>query len=62
MDKGTEGPNQVTHWNQKESRGKRLDRVYVNFTTEMKIVVGTFYHPWTDHKGVEYTLSSVSDH
>ena len=56
VEKGKMGLGQVTHWNQDQTRGKRLDRVYVNFDTSMNIKVETFYHPWTDHMGVLYKI------
>ena len=56
VEKGKMGMGQVTHWNQDQTRGKRLDRVYVNFDTSMNIKVETFYHPWTDHMGVLYKI------
>jgi hypothetical protein len=49
----------LTHWNWEYTRGKRIDRVYMNFEVLGEVVVSTIDHPWTDHKGVLYSFKSI---
>ena len=52
----------LTHWNYDRSRGRRLDRFYVNFDLPPSLTweVATIFHPRTDHKGVLLTLRPVA--
>jgi hypothetical protein len=47
----------LTHWNHEHIRD-HIDRVYANFVIEVKVMVTTFHHPGSDHKGVLYMWSA----
>jgi hypothetical protein len=48
----------LTHWNHEHTRGHCIDRVYANFVIEVEVMVTTFHHPGSDHRGVLYTWSA----
>src|SRR5690606_7017844 len=48
--------NHITHWNSELTRGSRLDRVYLNFETDLEIAVATHTHIGADHKAVRWCL------
>ena len=50
--------NHITHWNNEYTRGTRLDRVYLNFETDLKMDVSSHTHVGADHKAVRWSLST----
>lgn len=51
----------LTHWNNKHTRGVRIDRVYANFEVDAPIEVTTHHHPSSDHRGVMYRWTAAKD-
>lgn len=51
-EKSVKGKHAMTHWTPDRARGRRLDRIYTNFTTSHHTTVERVDFVWSDHSAV----------
>ena len=59
LDSGLDKNKHLTHWNQENTRGRRLDRVYFNFEHNCSIKIKTIEYLWSDHKEIVYSIEGL---